>query len=158
MASNVHSSRISLYLSQLWYSSRLFDSGYFADLTIRCDSGDILCHNAIVYSGSKYFATAMQADMKVTWSCLETFQTLTSRQERATGIIELQEEPKEVMRALLRYLYTSTVDGICQCGRAFGPWTLKASVLYALADRFDVQELKTAVVNALGSHLERRDF
>jgi len=72
----------------------LMDSGKYSDLTIKCGDQEFRVHRAIVCSRSKPLAAMVDGNWK----------------ESEIGVIELNEDPPEMVKKMIQFLYTLQYD------------------------------------------------
>lgn len=101
----------------------LFENKQFTDVELNVNGVTLHAHRIILASRSPVFCAMFQNDMK-------------EKKERKIDISDVQ--PK-VMKEVLRYLYTETVNGLSSMGKD----------IMAVADKYDLQGLKIMCEKAL---------
>ena len=97
----------------------LLQCNELADATLKCADTEILCHRAILAARSSVFRAQFSANML----------------ERKTGCVTIKDIHPEILRTLVNYIYTNSVD----CGEDNHD---KAVNLVWAADKYDLQGLK----------------
>jgi len=95
---------------------KLFLSKDYSDVIIRCDDKVYDCHKNILASRSQVFKTMLESNMK----------------EKMTGDIEIKNMDQEVLKDLLKYIYSGVAPNIEE-------HTLE---LLAAADQYQIEKLK----------------
>jgi len=110
-------------------NKRMLDEGIFADVMLRCDGKDIMCHKSILATASEVFRAMFQHEMK----------------ESLDGAVEICDIESKTLDALLEYIYTENVTKD-RC-------TVK---LLMAADKYQIFRLATICMNELGRTLSSR--
>ncbi|KAF2207049.1 hypothetical protein CERZMDRAFT_4945, partial [Cercospora zeae-maydis SCOH1-5] len=104
-------------------SPRLFTSSDYSDLKITCDGSTWDVHRNIVCPASPFFK-----------SCCEKFK------EAQTGVIDLPDDSKDAVHALLSYIYTADY----KTDEGLGDQKMLFQVrVHTIADKYDLLELCT---------------
>jgi len=110
LSKNYHQGQLSQHLNLL------FTSNKYADITIECGDKKFKCHKIILASRSPVFKTMFDADMK----------------EKEAGSVEIKNMTPEVLKNMLKYIYTSEAPDI----DAF------TQELFAAAEQYQLENLK----------------
>ncbi|TKA79406.1 hypothetical protein B0A49_03345 [Cryomyces minteri] len=105
---------------------RFFNSEQFTDVTVRCSDGqELKAHKIVLCCQSPVLAAACNGHFL----------------EASSGVIDLEDDDAEAVRAMVHYLYHSDYKHEDHKGPA-GPLVLHAHV-YAIADKYDIPALQT---------------
>lgn len=137
---------------------RLFQSGDFADLVVKCQDREWKVHRAIVCQHSRYFERMCKSGFRVRSSRYQDERyTDWASSESITGVIDLQEEEPEMVERMLIYLYVldyntapatslqpDTVFQVDRNDKELKAQLITHVAMYAMADRYDIPSLSVA--------------
>lgn len=133
-------------------------SGLYSDLTIDCRGITFGVHKLVLHTQSKYFKKLLAGGFKVcSHARVNRYKLLTSSQEgvAASNIsrLPLDEDPN-IFSVVIKHLYQFVYDDSGRGDTAPAPF---AVLVYAAADMYDIEPLRTQAAKRLKDTIDPND-